>query len=171
MSKLSWSAIPCRRCSLVVKRGQVTVTVLVAFSSKRFHWWPTKYRSTAACFPQQLLPRTSAGVGTQEKNKKLLESKLNAACWTSFSKNNVFSGFFPTGLGMASYQQEGNKAIAMVDFPELLSVALAVLWGCLPSYWKPMVLASMLAGGKLVMTAAHLVSSLIPETSRCNLML
>ena len=37
--------------------------------------------------------------GSRKGNRKALESKLTGACWTSFSKNNVWAGFFANVLG------------------------------------------------------------------------
>lgn len=66
--------------------------------------------------------------GSRKGNRKALESKLTGACWTSFSKNNVWAGFLPTCLGMIYYHQEGNKALSMAKFSQILQVVLADLW-------------------------------------------
>ena len=66
--------------------------------------------------------------GSRTGDKKTLQGKLTGACWTSFSKNNVWAGFLPTCLGMIYYQQEGNKSLSMAQFPQVLEVVLADLW-------------------------------------------
>lgn len=66
--------------------------------------------------------------GSRKGNRKALEGKLTGACWTSFSKNNVWAGFLPTCLGMIYYHQEGNKALSMAKFSQILQVVLADLW-------------------------------------------
>ncbi|CAL1133557.1 unnamed protein product [Cladocopium goreaui] len=51
-----------------------------------------------------------------------VKNKILGACWTSFGQSNVWAGFFSTGLGHMYYQQEGNKALAMMHFVHLYEV-------------------------------------------------
>ena len=49
------------------------------------------------------------------KGVETVMNKITGACWTSFSKSNVWAGFFSTGLGHVYFQQEGNKTLSMME--------------------------------------------------------
>ena len=59
------------------------------------------------------------------KGVETVTNKITGACWASFSKSNVWAGFFSTGLGHVYFQQEGNKTLSMMEFGQLCTVTLA----------------------------------------------
>lgn len=58
-------------------------------------------------------------------SEKDFQNKVQAASWTSMTKNSVWNGVMPGLAGCFYYQLEGNKSISMIQAAQLKDVTWA----------------------------------------------